>query len=654
MSIRIAGVLPLVCALACATANALTITGYSANANNRFSGGYPSAPIANTHPSFIGGNYDWSGVGWDAANPQGSFGFLSPQHYIAARHFTGSSTVDLLGGDGEVSSFTRQSMQNTGYGVPVSSGPDLSLGTLAESIAPTHQVARYAVLDLNNSSMTDTPSNYAGLPILVYGRGSSSTASPRIGAATILGAVSSGNDMYFGITRNDVQLQSGDSGSPVFASWTNPNGAPELAILGNNSAIDVENGYNFMNFLGTNAVMSQLNTMMNDEGWALRVVGNPSATWVGQLSTNISSGASWGQVSAPSDTFVLFDASTAVSRTVNMNTARTLRGLYFKASATGNDGFTVSGAGTLTIGRGGVTNYDADTQTFSAPIRLGSSQFWDGGAGGISANTIDTNGWLLEIGGSDTNRIQGAISGSGSLAVSGGRLVLDGVNSYTGATWIHSGRLEVNGSIASSSAVRLGSGAVLAGHGIVSTILGSGSVEPGGSPGILTAAALDPSAGLDFKFEFTILGSPDYANAAASGNDLLRLTGSTPFAQPLGAENVVSIFLDVASISPNDFFLGGFFTDRNEAFLGQIEAATFLFYIANGSEDIDYDGVSYSLYDGPLTFQINTVADFANFAGGGVNGWVMTITVVPEPSECAVAVVLFLFAAVVLRRNARA
>lgn len=278
MRIQIASITLLASAFVCAS-HALTITGYSASINDRFSGGYPLDPVPNTNPSFVGEGYDWSGVGWDASNPQRSFGFLSPRHYIAVRHSPGGSTITLFGGDGQASSFARQSMQNTGYGVPLDPGPDLSLGTLAAPISPTHEIVRYAVLDLNNSSTTDTPSNYVDLPILVYGRGDSGSASPRIGATTVVGAVSSGSEAYFGTTRTEVQLQSGDSSGPVFAAWTNPNGAPELAILGNNSAIDVENGFNFMNFLGTNAVMTQLNAMMNDEGWALRVVGNPTATW---------------------------------------------------------------------------------------------------------------------------------------------------------------------------------------------------------------------------------------------------------------------------------------------------------------------------------------------------------------------------------------
>jgi autotransporter-associated beta strand repeat len=236
----------------------------------------------------------------------------------------------------------------------------------------------------------------------------------------------------------------------------------------------------------------------------------------------------------------------------------------------------------------------------------------------------------------------------------GGHLILNGVNSYTGTTWVHSGRLEVNGNIASSSGVRLGASSVLSGHGITSTISGSGSIEPGIGTGILTATAIDASGGLDFAFEFTLLGPPDYANAAASGNDLLHLTGFTPFTEPLTANNEVGIFLNIPAIAPSDVFLGGFFTDRNEAFLGQIQAATFLFYIADESGSVHYGGTPYSLYDGPLTFRINTVSNFANFAGGGVNGWIMTITAVPEPPECAAGFVLLLLVAVWCLRPLRA
>lgn len=618
---------------------ALTISNYSSAANDRFASGYPSAPVDNTSPSFVAADYDLSGVGWASTDVTKSFGFLSPVHYLAARHYGGAATINLQG-DSSVVSVNEASMENTGYGLFLSEQTtgDLSLGTASSPVASSANIARYAVLDLNNSSFSNTPGNYTGLNVLVYGRGPNGTSSTRVGETTISGVTISGSNTFFTTPRTSVQVEVGDSGSPVFAGWTNPNGDAELTIVGNNAAINATS--NYMNFLGTAEVMARLNALMTDDGYALRVVGNVSATWVGNSSTNIGSGSSWGLGSAPSDAYVLFDANTAVSRSVNVDTNTFLRGLYFKSSASSTDGFTFSGGNTLIIGRGGITNYDNSLQVINANLSLADHQYWDTGAGGITAGNIATNGRLLEIaGGEATNHITGTISGSGSLALTSGRLSLTGTSTYTGKTWVHQGVLEVDGSIASSSEVAVEQGASLTGHGRVSVITGAGSVDPGDSPGILTASAVNGSGGLDFNFEFTQLGSPDYADAAASGNDVLRLTGSTPFVTALDSDNVIRLYFNLSeSLVYGDILRGGFFTDQPIDFLAQIENATILVYLAQLDGSVVYNSLAYEIYSGPFTFNLAIISESANFGGGNVNGSVLEVTAVPEPSVYALLV----------------
>lgn len=100
------------------------------------------------------------------------------------------------------------------------------------------------------------------------------------------------------------------------------------------------------------------------------------------------------------------------------------------------------------------------------------------------------------------------MAGSGGVAASGHRLEMTENSTYTGKTWVHTGTLVVDGTIASSSGVSLDSGGTLAGWGLTAAIAGSGSVDPGHSPGILTAPSANPAAGLDFNFEFAQTGSP--------------------------------------------------------------------------------------------------------------------------------------------------
>lgn len=636
-------------AVAAMPARALDVVGYTAAANDRFASGFPSAPVPNTSGSFIGLGYDWSGVAWTTtAYTTGSvvsykgFGMLSPRHYLAARHYSAAAGLRLRLADGTVVEGTPQSVTNTEFGFPIGSSavPDIAVGKLTAPIHGVGALARYAVLDLNNSSGSDSLANYAGQSLLVCGRGASTNDSPRIASSSITSATTTfygANNGYMTSPTTTYTLVVGDSGSPAFIPWTNPDGGRELTIIGNNAAVDTNNGNNIQNFISRAAIMTEFNSLMNPDGFALRIEGNPSNTWVGSSSQNITNRGAWGistgPQQAPSDRYVLFDAATAGGgRSVVVDGASNQRGMYFKSTATANDGFTFSGASTLTIGRGGITNYDNSRQTISAPIALGSSQYWDVGSGGVTAGAITTAGFLVEVAGSGTGIISGAVSGTGGVALSGSRLEMSGTSNYTGGTWVHAGALVVNGSIATSSGVTVNAGGSLAGSGVVAAIAGSGSVDPGNSPGILTAPSVNPAGGLDFNFEFTQLGSPTWGTATASGNDVLRLqSATTPFTASLTSGNAINVYLDVASLGVGNTFRGGFFTDRDADFLASITNASFNYFLAAEGGTVSYGGNAYNAYTGPYTFDWSTVVESAAFSGGSETGYVSQFVVVPEP-----------------------
>jgi uncharacterized protein with beta-barrel porin domain len=74
-------------------------------------------------------------------------------------------------------------------------------------------------------------------------------------------------------------------------------------------------------------------------------------------------------------------------------------------------------------------------------------------------------------------------SGTGNLAITGGKQILTGINTYTGSTTITGATLEVDGSIAHSSSVTVNAGGTLSGTGIVdpatTTIMSGGTLAPG-------------------------------------------------------------------------------------------------------------------------------------------------------------------------------
>ena len=532
--------------LLAAPALALQVTGYSSETNDRFSAGYPTAPVENASPNFVGAGLNWSGVGWSSADASKSFGFLSPRHYLVASHYAGSASVSIFA-NGSVQSQSQWKVENTGYGAIYNGTPDLSLGTLNEPFSGNSGMARYAVLDLNSTSGTNDTSAYNNLSLLLYGKGPNSSSSTRIGEASISVVINNQDGQYFLTGRTTTQLEGGDSGSPAVHRWTNPAGVQEVTVVGNH--LGINETYNFVNFAGTYQAMAALNTLMNDDGFALRVVGNPTKTWVGSSSTSITNAGAWGlggpgpPQSAPSDQFVNFNGATAGNnRVVSVNSNHNLRGLYFLPTNSGSLGFSFQGSSTLTIGRGGITNYDTSRQTFTAPLALGSSQMWNGGAGGITTAGINTNGNLLEITTQGETRITGAITGTGSLALSGGTLEMGAASSYSGRTWVHSGTLvatNASGSATGTGNVSVAAGATLAGTGTISgAVTVSGRVAPGTNGiGTLSTGAVTWNSGNAWQFNLS---------TSDGTSDRLAITGA--FTKGSGGSS--SFVFDFMGISP--------------------------------------------------------------------------------------------------------
>ena len=99
------------------------------------------------------------------------------------------------------------------------------------------------------------------------------------------------------------------------------------------------------------------------------------------------------------------------------------------------------------------------------------------------------------------------------------------VNTYTGATTISGGRLNVNGSTASGSAVTVQTTATLSGTGTVGgtiNVQGGGHVAPGTSPGILNSGSVSFVSGSFFDVE---IGGTTPGNAATN-HDQLKVTGT--------------------------------------------------------------------------------------------------------------------------------
>ncbi len=512
------------------TATALTgygmdITGYSSDEHDRFSSGYPADPVPNTSDDFVGLGFDWSGVGWSSSDSRKSFAFLSPRHYLVARHFGGAPNVIIQGSNGQIHTNAQWKVEGTGQGVLLNDNPDISIGTLSNAVPMSHEMTSYAVLDLFDVN------NYTGQDTLIYGHGGSDDVSTRIAPDEIYSSLLTQNGhTNILTTRENVRLEDKDSGSPIFIPWENPAGQQQLTLVGNHAATGTVNGVsaNVHNFIASGPASEAIDDLMVDDGWAIRWVGNPARTWEGggpgqpgnENNLNVDNNWDGGD---PSDQYVTFDGDETGHLNVEPGGNIEIRGIYFLQAAEGN-GFTFEDDGnTLTTGRGGITNYDSDNrQTFNNDMAMSAHQYWDGGEGGITVGgTIENNGYLLIVEGSGTNRFEGRVQGNGGVTVAGGVLELKGDNTYSGNTVVASGLLYIGnqeGSATGSGDVTVQREAGLGGSGSIGgsvEVLSGGRLTPGGDgTGDISIAGLTLRPGSIFTVD--IFDADDFDHVSVS------------------------------------------------------------------------------------------------------------------------------------------
>jgi fibronectin-binding autotransporter adhesin len=256
-----------------------------------------------------------------------------------------------------------------------------------------------------------------------------------------------------------------------------------------------------------------------------------------------------------------------------------------------------------------------------------------------SINNAGVDG-AISIGGASNTTVTGAITGGGTLTKSGnGILVLSGTNTYTGATTVTAGTLQLNNvaALGSTSGVTVGSGATmdLNGKAVTATpgvtISGTGV----GANGALvnnsgTAATFNGVINATVGVTFSVGGSGNSTLGGAigtSGASTLTKVGAGTVTLGGSADN----FALTATVSAGTLVLGKTSTASVHSVGSGLTVSGGTAQLGGSGGDQIYDGASVSV-SGGATFDLNTFSETINgLSGAGtvdtVAGGTSTLTV---------------------------
>ncbi|WGD32252.1 autotransporter domain-containing protein [Ancylobacter sp. WKF20] len=262
---------------------------------------------------------------------------------------------------------------------------------------------------------------------------------------------------------------------------------------------------------------------------------------------------------------------------------------------------TFSGTGSLTKTGAGALVLTGDSPfTGTTTIAEGTLQLGDGGTSGWLAGAIVNNG-TLAINRSDSVAISNTITGPGALLLQGGGTVTF-ASGYSGSVSAVGSSIQLSGTNLANASLALESGSVLYGNGAVGTltVLASGIVAPGNSPGTLTVNGPVLFSGASvYRVDATPTG----------GHDLITATGTVT----LSAGSAVQVVAAPGSYAANTTYTILTTTDAVNGTFGSV-SSNYAFL----SPTLSYDAQNVYLtltYTGTQFASLAQTANHASVAG---------------------------------------
>jgi fibronectin-binding autotransporter adhesin len=309
----------------------------------------------------------------------------------------------------------------------------------------------------------------------------------------------------------------------------------------------------------------------------------------------------------------------------------TLLTSYASSWNTGSNTVTATGAitgtvGLVKIGSGTLIMTGSNGYSSSTTVTAGTLQVGNGGTLGFlpAVAASVASGATLVFNRSDTVTFGNVISGTGSVTQMGpGTLILTATNTFTGATTVSGGTLEIDGVLASGSSVAVNANGTLTGVGAVGGPVNLNNGGAIGSKGILSVG------GLTFGASSSDTASVNMISSLTNSNPTLGQIDDTGALTVNSGSNTITVNVAGITLPTGDYPL----IEYN----GSVSSISTISQFKLGTLP---SGVVANLYNNTANDSIDlnvTAGDFPKWTGALNSEWVTTPQSAPHNWQLASA-----------------